>query len=109
VEKVDEIKEKKVLFLECYRKLPNQKLAAGFIGRDEDTIIRWKDEDKEFADAVIKAKSEWALEKAGRVRSPEWLLERVLKDDFSSRQEHTGKDGEPLMPTPIYSGKSKTE
>lgn len=98
--------ELKAKFLECYRKLPNQKLAAGFIGRDEDTILRWKDDDKEFADAVLKAKSEWALDKTGKVRSPEWLLERVLKEDFSQRNELTGKDGKDL-PAPILGGLSK--
>jgi hypothetical protein len=98
--------EKKAKFLEYYRKLPNQKLAAGFIGRDEDTICIWKKEDKKFADAVLKAKSDWAEEKVGRVRSQEWLLERILKDEFAQRQEQTGAGGKDL-PTPIYGGQSK--
>lgn len=29
------------------------------------------------------------------------LLERKKKDEYSLRQEHTGKDGEQLIPTPI--------
>ena len=33
------LKEK---FLEYYKDLPVQKLAAGYVGRDEDTIILWK-------------------------------------------------------------------
>lgn len=86
----------KAKFLEYFRKLPNQKLAAGFIGRDEDTICLWKKDDPAFSDAVAKAKSDWAMEKSGRVKSAEWLLERVLKDDFAERTEHTGPDGEEL-------------
>jgi hypothetical protein len=39
-----------------YSKLPVQKLAAEYIGRDEDTIIRWKKSDKKFADQVASAK-----------------------------------------------------
>lgn len=88
-------------YLEYYRELPIQKLAAGKIGRDEDTILRWKKEDTDFADQEQKAKSEWALLKTKQVKSKEWLLERVMKDHFSQRNELTGKDGQDLIPKPI--------
>lgn len=70
-------------FLQYYRKLPVQKLAAEFIGKDEDTITNWKKVDKRFSDQLLKAKSEWALEKVRGVRSTEWLLERILKEYFA--------------------------
>ncbi len=87
------LKEK---FLEYFRALPVQKLAAEFIGKSEDTITNWKHEDVEFSDQVAKAKSQWALDNSKKVRSKEWLLERIMKDHFSPRSELTGKEGESL-------------
>lgn len=78
-------------FLEYYKKLPIQKLAAEFIGKDEDTIIRWKNNDKNFADRVASAKSEWALSKATSVKSSEWLLERILSEHFKEKKEVDSK------------------
>ncbi len=92
-----ELKEK---FLSYFKELPVQKLAAGFIGRHEDTIADWKKADPEFSDQIEIAKSEWALKHSKRVRSEEWLLERVMKDHFAQRNEVTGKDGKDL-PIPI--------
>jgi len=76
------LKEK---YLKYYSELPNQGLAADSIGRDEDTIIRWKTEDTEFADLCAKAKSDWALSKSKRIRNEEWLLERVMNNHFGQR------------------------
>jgi hypothetical protein len=87
------LKEK---FLEYYKNLPIQKLAAGIIGKSEDTITNWKHEDQEFSDQITNAKSQWALDNAKKVRSKEWLLERIMKDHFSPRSELTGKEGEAL-------------
>jgi hypothetical protein len=92
------LKEK---FLVYFRQLPVQKLAAGYVGRSEDTICVWKNEDPDFSDQIELARSEWAMEKAGKVKSKEWLLERIMKDHFAPRQEVTGKDGEALIPKPI--------
>lgn len=77
----------KAAFLEYYAKLPIQKLAAEFIGKDEDTIIRWKNKDRKFADRLASAKSAWALENASMVKSKEWLLERIMKEHFSEKKE----------------------
>ncbi len=54
-----QIAELKDRFIFYYEQLPVQKLAAGFIGRDEDTIIKWRTSDPDFADRVAKARSEW--------------------------------------------------
>lgn len=97
------LKEK---FLEYYKELPNQRLAADYIGRDEDTIIAWKKDDSDFSEQVSLARAAWALTNTKRVRSKEWLLERIMKDHFAPRQELTGKDGKDL-PIPIYGGKAK--
>jgi hypothetical protein len=89
----EEIAQLKEAYLGYYRELPIQRLAAGFIGRDEDTIINWRHDDAEFAEACTRAKSDWALRKVKATRNPQWLLERVLKEEFAERRELTGKDG----------------
>lgn len=76
------IKDLKMEYIWYYRQLPVQKLAASFIGRDEDTIINWRKADKVFADEVDRAKSEWTRYQAARTR-PEFLLERILKETFA--------------------------
>ncbi len=75
--------EQKNKFLEYFRQLPIQKLGAESIGVDQDTIINWKKKDKTFSDNVGKAKSEWALKHIKGVHSSEWLLERILRSEFS--------------------------
>lgn len=72
-------------FLGYYSKLPIQKLAAEFIGKSEDTICDWKNNDKDFANQIASAKSAWALEKVAKVKSVEWLLERVMHDHFGEK------------------------
>jgi len=74
-------------FLEYYAKLPVQKLAAEFIGKSEDTITDWKKADKKFSDQVTSAKSAWALDNVTKVKSKEWLLERIMKDHFAEKKE----------------------
>ncbi len=83
----EELSKFKLQFLNYYSKLPIQKLAAEFIGKDENTIIRWKKKDKKFADHLASTKSTWALEKVGKVKSNEWLLERILKEHFVEKKE----------------------
>jgi len=72
----------KTKFIEYYSNLPIQKLAAEYIGKCEDTITNWKKKDKRFSDRLLKAKSEWALKTSGKVKSAEWLLERIMKEHF---------------------------
>lgn len=87
ISKAMKLAGQKAKFLEYYRNLPIQKLAASSIGKDEDTIIHWKHADADFADQTEVARAEWALAKSGQVKSVEWLLERVMKDHFSQKIE----------------------
>ncbi len=80
---IDHLYKTKKEFLEYYRKLPIQKLAAEYIGKDEDTITNWKKNDPTFSDQLGRAKSEWALKKANKAK-PQWLLERVIREEFGS-------------------------
>jgi len=75
----------KTKFIEYYSNLPIQKLAAEYIGKCEDTITDWKKKDKRFSDRLLKAKSEWALKTSGKVKSAEWLLERIMKEHFAQQ------------------------
>lgn len=86
-------------FLEYYAKLPIQKLAAEFIGKDEDTITNWKKKDKKFSDRLGMAKSEWALEKASKIKRPEWLLERIMKEHFAEKTEVENSENSELDKT----------
>lgn len=92
-----DLKEK---YLEYYRKVPMQKFAAAYIGKSEETIIRWRKADADFDNCVSLAKANFVSEKINKIRSNEWILERVIKGDFSPRQEYTGAGGKEL-PQPI--------
>lgn len=94
-EKIQELKTK---FLEYYRELPNITLAAAKVGRHRDRIYEWRENDTTFTTQMDEAKADWAMKNIKRIRSKEWLLERVLRDQFAQRQELTGKDGESLPP-----------
>jgi hypothetical protein len=72
----------KSAYIEYYVDVPVQKYAAMYIGRDEDTIIRWRNEDQEFADAVQKAKAEWIRKRLIATKA-EFALERLEKSIFS--------------------------
>jgi len=76
----------KIKFLEYFKDLPVQALAGASIGRNEDTISRWKLEDTDFAEQVENLKAQWAMKKAKKVRSNEWLLERVIRGHFTPTQ-----------------------
>ena len=92
----DKNKDLKLKFLEYYKRLPNQALAADKIGKSEDTISDWKKADANFSDQIQIARANWAMSRTERIRNNEWLLERILKDHFSARNEVTGKEGKDL-------------
>jgi hypothetical protein len=102
-DKQKELDALKTRFLDYFKQLPVQKLAAASVGKSEDTVTRWKQDDAAFADQIEQLKAQWALENVKGVKSREWLLERLMKDHFAPRQELTGKDGKDL-PTPILGG-----
>lgn len=83
--KQQNLSKEKTKFLEYYRYLPIQKFAAEAIGKSEDTICDWKNNDKNFANHLGIAKSEWVLEKVGKVKSAEWLLERIMSNYFKEK------------------------
>lgn len=89
-ERIAELKKK---FLSYYSKLPKINLAAAKIGRSEDTISLWRKSDSEFSGLIDEAKADWAMSKVGKIRDDKFLLERILRDDFSPRNEVTTPEG----------------
>lgn len=91
----------------------SQKDSALLAGISEDTFYEWMKK-SEFSEPIKKAEKECkarniaiiqkAAEKSWQAAA--WYLERKFKDEFSLRNELTGKDGKDL-PTPIYGGRSK--
>jgi hypothetical protein len=82
-----EIARLKDEYIRYYSDVPTQRLAAGFIGRNEDTIINWRKSDPAFAERVARAESEWARSKVKYTRDTKFLLERILKRDFAQKVE----------------------
>jgi hypothetical protein len=66
--------ELKAQYLKYFEDVPIQRYAAMAIGRDEDTVIRWRTEDLAFAEAVQRAKAEWIRKKMLAVKA-EFALE----------------------------------
>lgn len=83
---LDKNAELKIKFLEYFKQLPVQKLAGASIGKSEDTITDWKRADSDFSDQIEQAKAEWALSNIKRVKSREWLLERLMNDHFGGKE-----------------------
>lgn len=81
-------------FLEYFLDVPIQKYAAAVIGRDENTITRWKTEDVDFSDQINVAKARFLQTNLKRVRSKEWTIERLFKDHFSPPKQEVENSGE---------------
>lgn len=88
----------KAEYLAYFNDVPVQKYAAMAIGKDEDTIIRWKKEDADFADSVKKAKAGWVRKKALEVKA-EFALERLEAEIFGRRS--SGIDLTVNIPAPV--------
>jgi len=73
-----EIAEKKESFLEYYEDLPIKQAAADHINRSLDTISKWETSDPEFAEAVLRAKADYAR-KHGKKR-PDNLLPKLYPE-----------------------------
>lgn len=69
-------------YVAYFEDVPVQKYAAMAIGRDEDTIIRWRKDDPDFAEAVLKAKAEFIRKKVLATKA-EFALERLEREVFS--------------------------
>lgn len=84
--------------------LYHYKLTARAIGIDEDTIKKWRDNDKEFSDELEKSRIRF-LQRRIKQAKPEFLLERLEPDIFKERTE---SDVKVELPKPILGGITNT-
>lgn len=80
------IRALKEQYISYFADVPVQKYAAMYIGRDEDTIIRWRKDDPAFADSVKRAEADFIRKKMLAVKS-EFALERLFKQVFTQKEE----------------------
>lgn len=88
--------------------------ACNSIGLDPTTLSKWVQDDEALSiklrgwentmNMLAIANINSALQKEAEIEdarkeTSKWYLERRMKDEFSTRQENTGKDGEPLKIT----------
>jgi hypothetical protein len=81
----DKNANKKQMFLEYFKDVPIQSLAANYIGVCEDTITDWKKSDSDFSGCIDRLKAEYARRNLKDVKSTEWKLERVMNDHFGQK------------------------
>lgn len=74
----------KAAYLSFYCDCPIQKYAAEYIGKDEDTIIRWKNKDSSFADSAKRLKAEY-VRKRWLSTKAEFALERLDNSMFGPK------------------------
>lgn len=84
--------------IEYYGAMPIYKYAAAFAGITEDTMNTWRHNDRDFSDNLQKAKAEF-IRRHGKRAKPEFLLERLDKQNFKETREL-----EVTLPTPILQG-----
>jgi hypothetical protein len=78
---IDKLKAEYVAYFD---EVPIQKYAAAHIERDEDTILRWRKEDRVFADRVEKSKAAWVRKKVMATKA-EFALERLENAVFGPK------------------------
>jgi len=71
-----------------FAEIPIYKHAAAFAGIHEDTLALWRKEDAEFSDRLEKARAEF-VRRYGKRSRPEFLLERLDKDNFAEKKTVT--------------------
>ncbi|MGZ6005528.1 MAG: hypothetical protein ACXWLH_05285 [Candidatus Saccharimonadales bacterium] len=91
--KIEQLKDK---YIKYFEDVPIQKYAAMYVKRDEDTIIRWKNDDKDFADRVNQSKAEWIRKKMLKLDA-KTALERLEKEYFSEKIIYQREDPRELI------------
>ena len=82
------IERLKAEYVAYFEDVPIQKYAAEYIGRDEDTIIRWKKEDSDFADAIQRAKAIWVRKTFIKAKA-EYVLEKLSIEVFGELKKES--------------------
>lgn len=82
----DERLQKKEQVIEYLRRFPFYKWAAKFVGRDEDTLEKWRKDDPDFGERVEIARSEGIRYWGGRA-TPDLILKSADPETFRERKE----------------------
>jgi hypothetical protein len=82
-------------YVDYFRDCPIHKYACKFIGRDEATVITWRHADVEFQNQIDLAEAFFLRKETNKVDA-KFKLERLYKEHFAERTEHTGANGEKL-------------
>lgn len=91
----EDIAQLKIDYVRYFEDVPVQKYAAKYVGRTSETIMEWKASDPDFLYRVNQAESKFIKKKLLQTQAS-FALERLFKDVFAERKEHTGADGESL-------------
>lgn len=82
-ENLNSMKDLKEEYVRYFEDVPIQKYAAMYVGRDEDTIIRWRNQDAVFADRILQSKANWVRKMLIKTKA-EFALERLEKKVFGA-------------------------
>ncbi len=74
-------------YLEYYEDCPKQVLAAQYIMRDTTTISRWKSEDENFANMVLRAEARFARKHVKNTNA-DWKLSRMFPQHFREPEKN---------------------
>lgn len=83
---IADLKEKAVANAEFFY---HYKLVARSIGRDEETLLRWRKDDPTFEDRLQVARAIFIKKQMGRAK-PDFLLERLEREVFGPKLEISG-------------------
>jgi hypothetical protein len=81
-----EIADKKHAFLAYFRAWPVKKAAAEAVNRSPDAIDHWINDDPEFAEAFLSARSAWSMKQSRRL-DPSNLLTNMYHELKPPKQE----------------------
>lgn len=84
--------------LAILERFPFYRYAAKINGIDENTLLRWRDEDKAFGDRCEASRSKGLMNYANRAK-PEFMLSAAEPETFKERVDVTSGDKPiPILP-----------
>lgn len=82
----EDILQAKAIAIAAAESVYHYRLIARSVNRDEDTLIRWRNDDTEFAEALEQGRLRF-IKKNVAIAKPEFLLERLEPELFKQRSE----------------------
>lgn len=81
-----DIEDAKGIAIAAAEAVYHYKLIARSVNRDEDTLIKWRKADPDFADRLEQGRLRF-IKKNVAIAKPEFLLERLEPELFKERKE----------------------